>query len=1194
MINQRYFVKRKLGEGRSKVFSVIDAEFPDKEIAIKILPANVTKEESDFFRQEYFTLKKLDHPNIIKAFELGMVLSTDEDDKEIETGSLFFTLERFDSIYLLDYPKLKDEEKLFSIIKQICSVLYYLHQSNYIYYDLKPENILLSIDKEQPFIKIIDLGFARYILSEDEYSVRGTTEYIAPELLKKEPHDHAVDLYSLGILIYRIIYDRFPFKANSELDKYKAHIDGNFEFPQVQYSQQLIDVVKKLLEKDPEERYSSTLQVLVDLGVELNIQIVKDFLPARVLSSRKDVLNIVRTYVNDTMSNEIFTLRGFSGAGKTEILSALNSIYNDSIYIENSRRKTGIDLVRYFLYKLLFNETIYNSLKAEDQESIRQQFAANDFEFSDSTKALISRVTENKKLLLLIDDFNIYDEFAKETISEFFPILQVNKIKVIIAESSEFDYATENIFNLQHIQITPFTERQLSEYLDLAFFSAFPKQKLRKVILDYSDLLPGSIVQFIKDILVQGIMRYEAEDIRFHYEDKVEEALRGSNEQIYMLRLSNLSEDELRVAQLISAFNISVEQIVLSSILNKSLREIEEILNNLQYKNIIQPLSLSNSPNIISDSFKRYIYSTINEKKKYHLVIASLIKRILPEFNTMELARHYRLGGEIKKVIELVNKEIQKAEALSSYSYKRKLVEDLLTLDVNEDIRASLIFELIKTLFKQSDYNEVLKQHDLINFNHVGEQTKKELAFIRGSSLIAIREFEKGILTLKQLLEDNLDDAAKEKVLVEIAYAEFEQNNYKEAEELAKEVLKHKESSDEDKGKCFNLLGMIKVYADDDYKTAIEFFNKALEMYKQAHLPRRVAGVEVNLGNIYNIIGDYEKSERHWENALKINESIGNLEQKAIILMSYGLYYKHKSDFDTALIFMNKSENIFSSLGNENYRAVVLTNLGEINFAICDYQKSLESFTNAVRIFEGLKNNLEKSNALFDIGKLSCQVNDIELLLNTTAEYQNCFSDEDYSSSYKLNLSILGLFEKFISREKIQIDSALELLIEYQKSNEKRNYLDLLIIFFDYLLQQKENSVEKLLNILFSDDCEKDSEQNRLFKAHREYFLGKIASRITDSRLLPPIEHFERAFSIMENETISELTWKVLAAISDSYLERGFINKAKKPLIYAAELLNYIAENITNPAMRTKYFSNPERQKVLQNIKGFNIPTVVQ
>ncbi|HSL89800.1 MAG TPA: hypothetical protein VK870_10890, partial [Ignavibacteriaceae bacterium] len=176
----------------------------------------------------------------------------------------------------------------------------------------------------------------------------------------------------------------------------------------------------------------------------------------------------------------------------------------------------------------------------------------------------------------------------------------------------------------------------------------------------------------------------------------------------------------------------------------------------------------------------------------------------------------------------------------------------------------------------------------------------------------------------------------------------------------------------------------------------------------------------------------------------------------------------------------------------------------------------------------------------------------------------------------------------------IKYDLTMELLEEYQRSKDKRNYLELLVVFINYYLQQKTIDDKVLLNILFSDNCLKDSEQNKLFKAYREYFLGKIALRMTDPRLLPPIEHFERAFSIIENETITELTWKVLTAISDSYLERGFINKAKKPLIYASELLNYIADKIKKSDFRTKYLNDNERKKVFNNLKLLNTPMAAQ
>ncbi|MCL6493842.1 MAG: serine/threonine protein kinase [Ignavibacterium sp.] len=365
MINNRYIIKKKLGEGRSKVFSAIDTEFPDKEIAIKVLPVSAKPDEKDSFREEFFRIKKFDHPNIIKTFEFGTVVTKDAEDLEIEYNSDFITLEYFPSKELLAYTELIDERKLKEILTQLCAALYYLHQSNYIYYDLKPENILVSNYSNKPQIKLIDFGLAEYQLRELNIDVKGTAHYIAPELLKKEPHDHTVDLYSLGILLYRIVYGRFPFSADNEVDIYKAHIEKEFVFPPSRYSKELIAVIKKLLQKESSLRYHNTLELLSDLGVEINLEITKDFLPAKFFTNRKDAVNIIRSYLADTKSNEIYSAKGAEGSGKTALFYEIYENFENAILIENFSSKTGIDAVKYIFKKIFYSKVLYENYSRE-------------------------------------------------------------------------------------------------------------------------------------------------------------------------------------------------------------------------------------------------------------------------------------------------------------------------------------------------------------------------------------------------------------------------------------------------------------------------------------------------------------------------------------------------------------------------------------------------------------------------------------------------------------------------------------------------------------------------------------------------------------------------------------------------------------------------------------------------------------
>ncbi|HSP86522.1 MAG TPA: protein kinase, partial [Ignavibacteriaceae bacterium] len=117
MINDRFKIIKKLGEGRSRVFLCNDINNPEKEFAIKILPETADAPEVKTFRDEFFTLQKLNHPNIISSYDEGMVVKTDNEE-EINHESRFIVLEYFPGIELLKYSKVNDEQTLKIILKQ--------------------------------------------------------------------------------------------------------------------------------------------------------------------------------------------------------------------------------------------------------------------------------------------------------------------------------------------------------------------------------------------------------------------------------------------------------------------------------------------------------------------------------------------------------------------------------------------------------------------------------------------------------------------------------------------------------------------------------------------------------------------------------------------------------------------------------------------------------------------------------------------------------------------------------------------------------------------------------------------------------------------------------------------------------------------------------------------------------------------
>jgi len=133
---------------------------------------------------------------------------------------------------------------------QITSIFECCHSEDIIYRDLKPENILLARDG---YLKLADFGFAK-IVPHRTYTLCGTPEYIAPEILMNKGHGKPVDWWTLGILIYEMVCGYPPFQAENPMGIYQKVLGGYITFPHYFY-RQCKNLVKNLLNGDYRMRY---------------------------------------------------------------------------------------------------------------------------------------------------------------------------------------------------------------------------------------------------------------------------------------------------------------------------------------------------------------------------------------------------------------------------------------------------------------------------------------------------------------------------------------------------------------------------------------------------------------------------------------------------------------------------------------------------------------------------------------------------------------------------------------------------------------------------------------------------------------------------------------------------------------------------------------------------------------------------
>ncbi len=250
-----------------QVWEAIQSETGER-FALKVLRDDFrqNKQEVSFLRCEYDIANAMNHPNVIKMFDLVL------------TGNApFLVLELFSELNMKQALRRGPESiayMLDKIIAESVEGLYHMHSQGFVHCDVKPDNFLVSRDGE---VKLIDFTISRKIRKGiaklwggKVKHIQGTRSYMSPEQIRGKRLDPRSDIYSFGCVMFEMVTGKLPYTGESPNDLLNKHISAPLPSPLVandNVTPEFAGVIRNMMAKRPEDRPDSMWELLKILRV---------------------------------------------------------------------------------------------------------------------------------------------------------------------------------------------------------------------------------------------------------------------------------------------------------------------------------------------------------------------------------------------------------------------------------------------------------------------------------------------------------------------------------------------------------------------------------------------------------------------------------------------------------------------------------------------------------------------------------------------------------------------------------------------------------------------------------------------------------------------------------------------------------------------------------------------------------------
>ncbi|MBU0691889.1 serine/threonine-protein kinase [bacterium] len=960
LLDSRYRILRTIGSGgMGVVYLVVDTSKENKIMALKISSTGHDPYSADEFKSEFRSIRGVQHPHIPEVYDFGMLAERD--------NALYFTTEFIDGQPLNKLNSEWTPEQLREILVSLCRALAFLHSRSLLHRDIKPENVLGRLDENGRFtlLKLVDFGLAA-ISNKQSGELSGTLDYLAPEVIRGDAHTENSDLYSLGLLLYRLAAGTLPFADQDPMTA--AKLRSQTELPSLlryrsDFPVGLADVISAMIRLKAKDRPPSPRHVIALLNEREGTEY-----PYETADSSRAYIRSA-TFVTNREARQILAITRES---------LLRGAHPESIFLRSLPGMGRSSLIKNFQSELTLSGISCRTVNTTTELPAAQNCPRVVF------------VPEISKL-----DY----EILCGSIHELAPY----RVLWILGGRQLPETCDFRLNSFRILDLKPLNTEGVKEFVQTTFpENSFPDSfftRLYSGTLGISSALQAALKSLQENELLRiGLFGWELlpGEWKHGLQDDV-----SCFVQTKMASLSSESQDEL---QLLACSSVPLPDNILNQavkILRKAAPETKVTGNSLTETGWIDN---SDSGRLIRfDAVRESISQAMSPEtaKAMHSLLRSVWQTIpAPDeaLREREVLYHDFRAESWQTPGEDADRILQQAIDKGLLAWARELLIWCVKKGIPRHLKTAVYVALSRIEYIKGDTAQATELLSEILDRGQAEVTPANLSLVaRYANLeekLGRTDNAEKLLdrTLEVLTPENSTAAAS--VYGTLAWIAFKKGDQEKAAQLAEAGLSRVPFDAADPGFALllNTFATLAFYKGDS-DTAAAYWQRCMEVSQKLGDRKNIANMYNNLGVLAAQSGDRIRARQLWEQCAEIAQDINDIHRLAGIYNNLGVDALETGQLREAEEYYLKSLTLFRRMRGPREQVELLSNLGELSYYRADYPRAQAFFREALDLAAGLGDKESQIEPMVYLGKLLITLDHLEQAENTLTAAQQIAHD---------------------------------------------------------------------------------------------------------------------------------------------------------------------------------------------------------